>query len=135
MHIMLKWLFMLTTDMILSGFFGLAIALMHLLWLEFATVKFPRVHYTDTYQAAFVLVCASVFFVLALARQIRSRLESKFLQPRETGFLLVFIAIAMFCLTPVPGSSFPKYLYEIHYPANTKAPVQPVSQPAAPQKK
>jgi heme/copper-type cytochrome/quinol oxidase subunit 1 len=126
---------MLATDMILSGFFGLASALMHLLWLEFATVKFPRVQYTDTYQAAFALVCAAVLFVLALARQIQSRLDCKFLRPREIGFLLVFIAIAMFCLTPVPGSSFPKYLYEIYYPANIKAPTQPVAQPAAPQKK
>jgi NO-binding membrane sensor protein with MHYT domain len=132
---MLKWLFMLATDVILSGFFGLGIALMHLLWLEFATVKFPRVHYTDTYQAAFSLACAAVFFVVALARQIQSRLDCKFLRPREIGFLLVFIAIAMFCLTPVPGSSFPKYLYEINYPANTKASAQPLAQPAAPQKK
>ena len=132
---MLKWLFMLATDVILSGFFGLGIALMHLLWLEFATVKFPRVHYTDHYQAGFAVVCGMSFFALSLARQVRSHLECKFAQPREIVFLLVFIVITMFCLTPVPGSSFPKYLYEINYPAGTKTAAQPATQTATPQKK
>lgn len=132
---MLKWLFMLATDMILSGFFGLGVALMHLLWLEFATVKFSRVHYTGHYQAAFALTCAALFFALSLSRQVRSHLECKFPQPREIALLLVFIAITMFCLTPVPGSSFPKYLYEINYPAGTKTAAQPATQAATPQKK
>jgi len=131
MSAMLKWLFILATNMILSGFFGLGTALIHLLWLEFATVKFPKVHYTDNYQAAFALACAAVFFVTTLVRQIQTQLDTKLLPLREVGFVLVFIGIAMFCLTPVPGSNFLKYIYEISYSAKPKT----SEQPAVPAKK
>ena len=122
---MLKWLFILATNRILSGFFGLGTALIHLLWLEFATVKFPGVHYTDNYQAAFALVCAAVFFIVTLVRQVQTQLDTKFLRLREVGFVLVFIGVAMFCLTPVPGSNFPKYIYETSYSAKPKNSEQP----------
>jgi hypothetical protein len=111
-----KWMFILVLDAVLCGFFGLGIAVFHFLWLEYATVRWPKVRYTDDYQTSFALACAAVVFVLTTLRQIKTRLESKSLRPGEIGFILIFAAIVMVGLTPVPGSNFPQYLYETNYP-------------------
>lgn len=97
---------------ILSGFFGLGVAVMHFFWLEYAIVRWPKVHYTEDYQTAFAVVCAVVVFVLTTLRQISTCLASKTLRPGEIGFILVFVVIVMVGMTPVPGSNFPAYLYE-----------------------
>ena len=97
---------------VLSGFFGLGVAVMHFFWLEYALVRWPRVHYTEDYQTAFAVVCAAVVFVLTTLRQISTCLASKTLRPGEIGFILVFVVIVMVGMTPVPGSNFPAYLYE-----------------------
>ena len=107
-----KWTFILALNAVLSGFFGLGIAALHFCWLEYATVRWPKVHYTEDYQTAFATVCAAVVFVLVTLRQINTRLASKVLSPPEIGFILVFIVIVMVGMTPVPGSNFPAYLYE-----------------------
>ena len=109
-----KWMFILVLNAVLCGFFGLGIAVMHFLWLEYATVRWPKVRYTDDYQTSFALACAAVVFVLTTLRQIKTRLESKSLRPGEIGFILIFAAIVMVGLTPVPGSNFPRYLYEMN---------------------
>jgi len=111
-------MFILVLDAVLCGFFGLGIAALHLLWLEYAIARWPKVRYTDDYQTAFALVCAAALFVLTSLRQIRSRLNCKSLRPAEIGFILIFAAILMVGLTPVPGGNFPQYLYELHYPGN-----------------
>lgn len=97
---------------VLSGFFGLGVAVMHFFWLEYAIVRWPKVHYTEDYQTAFAVVCAVVVFVLTTLRQISTCLASKTLRPGEIGFILVFVVIVMVGMTPVPGSNFPAYLYE-----------------------
>ena len=97
---------------VLSGFFGLGVAVMHFFWLEYAIVRWPKVHYTEDYQTAFAVVCAVVVFVLTTLRQISTCLTSKTLRPGEIGFILVFVAIVMVGMTPVPGSNFPAYFYE-----------------------
>ena len=107
-----KWTFILMLNAVLSGFFGLGVAVMHFFWLEYAIVRWPRVHYTEDYQTAFAVVCAAVVFVLTTLRQISTCLTSKTLRPGEIGFILVFVAIVMVGMTPVPGSNFPAYLYE-----------------------
>ena len=109
-------MFILVLNAVLCGFFGLGIAVVHFLWLEYATVRWPKVRYTDDYQTSFALACAAVVFVLTTLRQIKTRLESKSLRPGEIGFILIFAAIVMVGLTPVPGSNFPQYLYEMNYP-------------------
>jgi len=113
-----KWMFILVLDAVLCGFFGLGIAVLHFLWLEYATVRWPKVRYTDDYQTSFALGCAAVLFALTALRQIKTRLESKSLRPGEIGFILIFAAIVMVGMTPVPGSNFPQYLYEMNYPGN-----------------
>ena len=107
-----KWTFILTLDAVLSGFFGLGVAALHFFWLEYATVRWPKVHYSDDYQTTFAAICAAAVFVLTTLRQISTRLASKTLRPGEIGFVLVFILLVMVGMTPVPGSSFPAYLYE-----------------------
>lgn len=97
---------------VLSGFFGLGVAAAHFFWLEYATIRWPKVHYTEDYQTAFAVVCAVVVFVLTTLRQISTGLASKTLRPGEIGFVLVFIVIVMVGMTPVPGGNFPAYLYE-----------------------
>lgn len=97
---------------VLSGFFSLGVAAVHFFWLEYAIVRWPRVHYTEDYQTAFAVVCAVVVFVLTTLRQISTCLTSKTLRPGEIGFILVFVVIVMVGMTPVPGSNFPAYLYE-----------------------
>lgn len=97
---------------VLSGFFGLGVAVVHFFWLEYAIVRWPKVHYTEDYQTAFAVVCAVVVFVLTTLRQISTCLASKTLRPGEIGFILVFVVIVMVGMTPVPGSNFPAYLYE-----------------------
>ena len=109
-------MFILVLDAVLCGFFGLGIAVLHFLWLEYATVRWPKVRYTDDYQTSFALGCAAVLFALTALRQIKTRLESKSVRPGEIGFLLIFAVIVMVGLTPVPGSNFPQYLYERNYP-------------------
>lgn len=116
-----KWTFILMLNAVLSGFFGLGVAALNFFWLEYATVRWPKVHYTEEYQTAFALICGAVVFVLVTLRQITSRLANKTLRPAEIGFLLVFIAIVMVGMTPVPGSNFPAYLYERNY-VDTKQP-------------
>jgi len=111
-----KWMFILVLDAVLCGFFGLGIAVLHFLWLEYATVRWPKVRYTDDYQTSFALGCAAVLFALTALRQIKTRLESKSLRPGEIGFLLIFAVIVMVGLTPVPGSNFPQYLYDRNFP-------------------
>ena len=111
-----KWILILVLDAVLCGFFGLGIAVVHFLWLEYATVRWPKVRYTDDYQTSFALACAAVLFALTALRQIKTRLESKSLRPGEIGFLLIFAAIVMVGLTPVPGSNFPQYLYDRNFP-------------------
>ncbi|ODU24057.1 MAG: hypothetical protein ABS95_02385 [Verrucomicrobia bacterium SCN 57-15] len=124
-----KWLFILTLNTVFSGFFGLGVAALHFFWLEYATVRWPRVSYTEEYQTAFALVCGAVVFVIITVRQINTRLASKSLRPSEIGFVLVFIVIVMVGMTPVPGSNFPAYLYERNY-AGKKQPNSPtVKQP------
>ena len=117
MPVAAKWMFILALDAVLCGFFGLGIAALHFLWLEYAVARWPKVRYTDDYQTAFALVCAAALFVLTSLRQIRSRLNCKSLRPAEIGFILIFAAILMVGLTPVPGGNFPQYLYEMNYPA------------------
>lgn len=107
-----KWTFILMLNAVLSGFFGLGVAAVHFFWLEYAIVRWPRVHYTEDYQTAFAVVCAVVVFVLTTLRQISTCLASKTLRPSEIGFVLVFLVIVMVGMTPVPGSNFPAYLYE-----------------------
>lgn len=97
---------------VLSGFFSLGVAAVHFFWLEYAIVRWPRVHYTEDYQTAFAVVCAVVVFVLTTLRQISTCLASKTLRPGEIGFILVFVVIVMVGMTPVPGSNFPAYIYE-----------------------
>ena len=97
---------------VLSGFFGLGVAAAHCFWLEYATIRWPKVHYTDDYQTAFAAICAGVVFALTTLRQIKTRLACKSLRPGEIGFLLIFIVIVMVGMTPVPGGNFPAYLYE-----------------------
>lgn len=97
---------------LLSGFFALGVAAVHFFWLEYATVRWPKVHYTEDYQTAFAAACAAVVFLLTTLRQISTHLASKTLRPGEMGFLVVFIVIVMVAMTPVPGSNFPAYLYE-----------------------
>ena len=109
-------MFILVLDAVLCGFFGLGIAVLHFLWLEYATVRWPKVRYTDDYQTSFALACAAVLFALTALRQIKTRLESKSLRPGEIGFLLIFAVIVMVGLTPVPGSNFPQYLYDRNFP-------------------
>lgn len=111
-----KWMFILVLDAVLCGFFGLGIAALHFLWLEYATVRWPKVRYTDDYQTAFALVCAAALFVLTALRQIKSRLESKSLRPGEICFILIFAGFVMVGMTPVPGGNFPQYLYELNCP-------------------
>jgi len=120
-----KWTFILTLNAVLSGFFGLGVAALHFFWLEYATVRWPRVHYTDDYQTAFAAVCAAAVFVLTTLRQISTHLASKTLRPGEIVFTLLFIVIVMMALTPVPGSNFPVYLYERNS-ASKKQPGPPV---------
>lgn len=103
---------MLTLNAVFSGFFGLGVAVLHFFWLEYAIVRWPKVHYTEDYQTVFAVVCAVVVFVLTTLRQISTCLASKALRPGEIGFVLVFVAIVMVGMTPVPGSNFPAYLYE-----------------------
>jgi hypothetical protein len=107
-----KWTFILMLNAVLSGFFGLGVAALHFFWLEYATVRWPKVHYTEDYQTAFTAICAAVVFVLTTLRQISTRLTNKTLRPGELAFALVFIVIVMVAMTPVPGSNFPAYLYE-----------------------
>ena len=97
---------------VLSGFFGLGVAALNFFWLEYATVRWPKVHYTEDYQTAFATVCAAVVFVLTTLRQINTRLTNKTLRPGEIAFALLFIVTVMVVMTPVPGSNFPAYLYE-----------------------
>lgn len=97
---------------VLSGFFGLGVAVVHFFWLEYAIVRWPKVHYTEDYQTVFAVVCAVVVFVLTTLRQISTCLTSKTLRPGEIGFILVFVAIVMVGMTPVPGSNFPANFYE-----------------------
>ena len=111
-----KWMLILVVDAVLCGFFGLGIAVLHFLWLEYATTHWPKVRYTDDYQTSFALVCAAAMFVLTSLRQIKTQLERKSLRPGEICFILLFAAILMLGLTPVPGSNFPQYLYETNYP-------------------
>lgn len=106
-----KWMFVLTLNAVFSGFFGLGVAALHFFWLEFATVRWPKVHYTEDYQTAFAAVCATAVFVLTTSRQISTHLTSKTLRPGEMIFVLLFIMIVMVAMTPVPGSNFPAYLY------------------------
>src|SRR5437899_2465523 len=106
------WTFILMLNAVLSGFFGLGVAALHFFWLEYATVRWPKVHYTEDYQTAFTAICAAVAFVLTTLRQISTRLTNKTLRPGELAFALVFIVIVMVAMTPVPGSNFPAYLYE-----------------------
>lgn len=110
-----KWAFILMLNAVLSGFFGLGVAALHFFWLEYATVRWPKVQYTEDYQTAFAAGCAAVVFVLVTQRQISTRLTSKTLRPSEIGFVLVFILIVMVGMTPVPGSNFLTYLYERNY--------------------
>ena len=110
-----KWTLILTLNAVLSGFFGLGVAALHFFWLEYASVRWPKVHYTEEYQSMFAIVCAAAVFVLVTLRQIGSRLAGKTLRPSEIGFILVFIVIVMVGTTPVPGSNFPAYLYERNY--------------------
>ncbi len=121
-----KWTLILTLNAVLSGFFGLGVAVLHFCWLECATIRWPRVHYTEDYQTAFAAVCAAGVFALTTLRQVTTRLASKTLSPGEIGFILVFIMIVMVGMTPVPGSNFPAYLYE----RNSKT--QPSSQSEKP---
>jgi hypothetical protein len=107
-----KWTFILTLNAVLSGFFGLGVGALHFFWLEYATVRWPKVQYTEEYQATFAAVCAAVVFILTTLRQISSRLANKTLRPGEIGFVVVFILIVMVGMTPVPGSNFAAYLYE-----------------------
>jgi hypothetical protein len=107
-----KWMFILTLNAVLSGFFGLGVAALHFFWLEYATVRWPKVQYTEDYQTAFAAVCAAALFVLTTLRQISTHLTSKTLRPGEIVFVLFFIVIVMVAMTPVPGSNFPAYLYE-----------------------
>jgi hypothetical protein len=124
-----KWTFILTLNAVLSGFFSLGVAALHFFWLEYATVRWPKVHYTEDYQTAFALVCAAVVFILVTVRQIRSRLAMKTLRPSEVGFMLVFIAIVMVGMTPVPGSNFPAFLYERNYAGRKQPNPTAVKQP------
>jgi hypothetical protein len=110
-----KWMLILVLDAVLCGFFGLGIAVLHFIWLEYATVRWPKVRYTDDYQTAFALVCAAVVFVLTILRQVKTRLESRSLRPGEICFILIFAVIVMVGMTPVPDSNFPQYLYEMNY--------------------
>ena len=109
-----RWIFVLALDAVLCGFFGLGIALLHFLWLEYAAVRWPRIRYTEDYLTSFALVCAAVVFVLTALRQIKTRLECKSLRAGEMGLILDFALIAMVGMTPVPGSNFPRYLYEMN---------------------
>ena len=113
-----KWIFVLVLDALLCGFFGLGIALLHFLWLEYAAARWAGVRYAEGYQTSFALVCAAAVFVLTVLRQIKTRLECKSLRPGEICFLLVFALIAMVGMTPVPGGNFPQYLYEKNHLAN-----------------
>lgn len=126
-----KWTFILTLNAVLSGFFGLGVAALHFCWLEYATVRWPKVHYTEDYQTAFAAVCAAVVFVLVTLRQINTRLASKVLSPPEIGFILVFIVIVMVAMTPVPGSNFPAYLYEQNHAGKKQAETQMQPEPGA----
>jgi len=116
---------------VLSGFFGLGVAAAHFFWLEYATIRWPKVHYTDDYQTAFAAICAGVVFALTTLRQIKTRLASKSLRPGEIGFLLIFIVIVMVGMTPVPGSNFPAHLYERNY-AGRKEPTPGAVKPVEP---
>jgi hypothetical protein len=107
-----KWMFVLTLNAVLSGFFGLGVAALHFFWLEFATVRWPKVQYTEDYEIAFAAACAAAVFVLTTFRQISTHLTNKALRPGELAFVLIFIVIVMVAMTPVPGSNFPTYLYE-----------------------
>ena len=109
-----RWIFVLALDAVVCGFFGLGVALLHFLWLEYAAVRWPRIRYTEDYQASFALVCATVVFVLTALRQIKTQLECKSPRAREMCLILVFALIAMVGMTPVPGSNFPRYLYEMN---------------------
>lgn len=97
---------------VLSGFFGLGVAALNFFWLEYATVRWPKVHYTEDYQTAFAAVCAAVILVLTTLRQINTRLTNKTLRPGEIASALLFVVTVMVVMTPVPGSNFPAYLYE-----------------------
>lgn len=116
-----KWTFILMLNAVLSGFFALGVSAVHFFWLELATRHWPRVHYTESYETTFAGVCGAAFFVLLTARQMRTRLAQKFLRFGEIGFLLIFIAIVMVTLTPVPGTNFASYLYEQSRPAKSSA--------------
>lgn len=109
-----RWIFVLALDAVVCGFFGLGIALFHFLWLEYAAVRWPRIRYTEDYQTSFALVCAAAVFVLTALRQIKTQLECKSPRPGEIGLILVLALIAMVGMTPVPGSNFPRYLYEMN---------------------
>ena len=102
-------MFILVLNAVLCGFFGLGIAVLHFLWLEYATVRWPKVHYTDDYQTSFALACAAALFVLTTLRQIKTRLESKSLRSSEICFILILAVIVMVGMTPVPGGNFPQY--------------------------
>jgi|SRR6266571_2176020 hypothetical protein len=110
-----KWTFILMLNAVLSGFFGLGVAALHFFWLEYATVRWPKVHYTEDYQTAFAAACAAVILVLTTLRQINTHLTNKTLRPGEIASALVFIVIVMVAMTPVPGSNFPAYFYERNY--------------------
>lgn len=126
-----KWTFILTLNAVLSGFFGLGVAALHFFWLEYATIRWPKVQYTEDYQTAFAVVCAVAVFVLTTLRQISTHLTSKTLRPGEIAFTLLFIVIVMVAMTPVPGSNFPAYLYERNS-ASKKQPIPAVNKQDGP---
>lgn len=126
-----KLLIALVVNLLAAGFFGLAIAAGHFFWLEFATIRFPRVQYTENYQLAFALTCATGFFVAMTVRQIRTQFVQKTVSTNEIVLMLILITVTGFVLTPVPGGNFPRYLYEMSRPAAGTPAVEKVNAPLA----
>jgi len=125
-----KWILILMLNAVLSGSFALGVSAVHFFWLEYATRHWPRVHYTENYEATFTGICAAAFFVLLTTRQAHTRLDRKFLRLGEVGFLLIFIAIIMVVLTPVPGTNFASYLYERTHAGKSSPSTSAVPAPA-----
>lgn len=111
----LRIFIMLAVNLLLSGFFGLAFAFLHFLWLEFATVKYaPKVQYTEQYQLQFAVGVTTVFLVLCIVRQVQSQFKENLPTPKAFGTLVTIVMIAMFCLTPVNGGNFPSYIMDYY---------------------
>lgn len=106
----LKMLLMPCIALVLSGWYGLALAFANLYWMEKAVQYFPDIEYTFEYQLKILAMGAISFFGISLYSQI----TRKSFLPILKHLLIILILNIMVIIwqTPVPQDNFIKYAFE-----------------------